>query len=148
MERMKLLNAPAASMPNSGREGEGMVLNRIDVFCRECGRYLYVGEPPIKENPMCDTCSISTLAAQLAEAKAEVERLERLLITETPTEEHREEALKVVKRYGDEYRNLQAALEKIRDEHGKVCNEYEVCTHISCASSHAAWTIAEQALKG
>jgi hypothetical protein len=42
-----------------------MVLNRIDVVCRECGQYLYVGEPPIKENPMCDTCSISTLAAQL-----------------------------------------------------------------------------------
>jgi hypothetical protein len=81
-----------------------MVLNRIDVFCsaKGCGQYLYTAEPPIKENPMCDKCKIST---------------------------------------------LKAALEKIRDEHGKVCNEYEVCTHISCASSHAAWTIAEQALK-
>jgi hypothetical protein len=50
-----------------------MVLNRIDVVCRDCGQYLYVGEPPIKENPLCDTCSIFTLAIQLAEAKAKVE---------------------------------------------------------------------------
>jgi septal ring factor EnvC (AmiA/AmiB activator) len=48
---------------------------------------------------------------------------------------------------GAEVERLESALEKIRDEHGKVCNEYEICTHISCASSHAAWVLADQALK-
>jgi hypothetical protein len=140
-----------------------MILNRIDIVCRKCGQYLYVGNP-FKENPMCDTCKISTLTAQLTEAKEEVGRLKAKMKTfeeywENYGELHaamcggdikqfaKEIWQSVVEISANEISTLKAALEKIRDEHGKVCNEYEVCTHISCASSHAAWTIAEQALE-
>ena len=46
-----------------------------------------------------------------------------------------------------ETRALRYALERIRAESGKVCNHYETCQHESCASSYAAWTIADEALK-
>jgi hypothetical protein len=87
---------------------------------------------------------IVTERTRIAELEAEVERLERLLMTETPIEERREEALKVVKRYSDEYRNLQAALEKIKDstKHAKYGHSHDAN---NLANIHE---IAEQALKG
>ena len=38
------------------------------------------------------------------------------------------------------------ALKHIKDDLGKVCLEYEVCTHSACADSYAAWAIAVEAL--
>lgn len=38
------------------------------------------------------------------------------------------------------------ALKKIKEQ-GRVCAEFEICTHESCRSSHAAWEIADKALK-
>lgn len=43
---------------------------------------------------------------------------------------------------------LRSALEKIRDEEGRVCEEYEICTHRACSSSYRSWAIADQVLKG
>jgi len=43
---------------------------------------------------------------------------------------------------------LKAALAKIRDEEGKVCLGFELCTHASCRSSYSSWAIADAALKG
>lgn len=39
-----------------------------------------------------------------------------------------------------------AALTKIRDTEGQVCDEFETCTHTGCASSVRAWAIADAAL--
>ena len=47
-----------------------------------------------------------------------------------------------------EVERLRSALQKIRDEEGKVCEEYEICDHAACRSSYRSWAYAEQALKG
>lgn len=39
------------------------------------------------------------------------------------------------------------ALAEIRDNYGKVCEEFELCTHESCRSSCAAWMLADGALR-
>lgn len=39
------------------------------------------------------------------------------------------------------------ALKKIKDEEGQVCVNFELCTHIACRSSHAAWEIADSTLR-
>lgn len=44
-----------------------------------------------------------------------------------------------------EARELRKALQEIRSE-GKVCEQYEICSHVSCSSSYAAWAIADAAL--
>jgi hypothetical protein len=41
---------------------------------------------------------------------------------------------------------LRAALKQIKEEGGKVCAEFEVCRHVACQSSVAAWMIADAAL--
>lgn len=41
---------------------------------------------------------------------------------------------------------LREALERIRDEHGGVCDEFETCSHRSCRDSFAAREIADAAL--
>jgi hypothetical protein len=41
---------------------------------------------------------------------------------------------------------LRAALETIRRDYGKVCTEYELCTHPACESSAGAWFEADRAL--
>jgi hypothetical protein len=41
-----------------------------------------------------------------------------------------------------------AALEKIRDEEGHVCENFLECNHASCDSSYAAWAYADAALSG
>lgn len=38
------------------------------------------------------------------------------------------------------------ALEKIRDNCGKVCEQYEICEHEACQSSYNSWAIADEAL--
>lgn len=41
-----------------------------------------------------------------------------------------------------------SALRRIKDEEGKVCDQYQVCDHRECSSSYAAWVIADQYLRG
>ena len=41
---------------------------------------------------------------------------------------------------------LTAALREIRNKQGKVCTQYTTCEHAACASSYAAWAIADAAL--
>ena len=43
-------------------------------------------------------------------------------------------------------RELEDALREIKDTQGKVCENYELCQHISCASSYNSWAIADKAL--
>jgi hypothetical protein len=40
------------------------------------------------------------------------------------------------------------ALRRIKDEEGKVCDQFEVCDHRACNSSYAAWAIADEYLGG
>ncbi len=43
---------------------------------------------------------------------------------------------------------LREALDDIRENQGRVCPNFESCTHESCKSSHASWEIARAVLKG
>ena len=45
-----------------------------------------------------------------------------------------------------EHNVYKTALEKIRSEYGKVCEEFELCTHVACGSSVGAWFTADKAL--
>jgi len=47
----------------------------------------------------------------------------------------------------DKIEILIAALEDIKTDCGKVCKEFEICTHEACRSSVDAWFIADKALK-
>ena len=38
------------------------------------------------------------------------------------------------------------ALKKIKKEEGRVCCNFELCTHSACSSSYGAWAIADEAL--
>jgi hypothetical protein len=38
------------------------------------------------------------------------------------------------------------ALREIKDTCGKVCEDFELCTHVACNSSYGAWAIADEAL--
>jgi hypothetical protein len=40
------------------------------------------------------------------------------------------------------------ALQRIHDECGHVCDDFETCIHRACQSSYEAWAIADAALKG
>lgn len=42
--------------------------------------------------------------------------------------------------------NLAAALERIKADEGRVCERFEVCSHVGCQSSYGAWAIADEAL--
>ena len=39
------------------------------------------------------------------------------------------------------------ALETIKRDEGKVCEQYETCTHLACSSSYSAWAIADATLR-
>ena len=39
------------------------------------------------------------------------------------------------------------ALKEIRDNEGKVCDNFELCDHRACRSSYSSWYIADKALK-
>ena len=41
---------------------------------------------------------------------------------------------------------LRRALEEIKRDEGRVCENFELCTHAACKSSYAAWAIADKAL--
>ncbi len=43
--------------------------------------------------------------------------------------------------------DLLEALEQIRIHQGKVCEEYDLCSHIACKSSYSAWVIADKAIQ-
>lgn len=43
----------------------------------------------------------------------------------------------------EQLRAAEAALTHIKTDCGKVCEEYEICTHIACQSSYNAWAIAD-----
>lgn len=45
-----------------------------------------------------------------------------------------------------EQRNLERALQEIKDTQGEVCDNFELCDHRACRSSYAAWAIADEAL--
>ena len=36
------------------------------------------------------------------------------------------------------------SLREIRENYGKVCDEYETCTHVACAASYSAWATADE----
>ena len=38
------------------------------------------------------------------------------------------------------------ALAVVKKHYGKVCAEYETCSHSGCDSSYSAWAVADQAL--
>jgi len=40
---------------------------------------------------------------------------------------------------------VRTALEEIKEKEGRVCEEFELCRHVACASSYAAWQIADAA---
>ena len=43
-------------------------------------------------------------------------------------------------------RKLREALTEIKRDQGKVCENFELCTHAACQSSYASWAIANAAL--
>lgn len=45
-------------------------------------------------------------------------------------------------------RDLRAALQRIHDKCGQVCNKFELCDHLACNASYTAWAIADAALRG
>lgn len=47
----------------------------------------------------------------------------------------------------EELERLREALQKIRDEEGRVCSNYELCQHVGCQSSYSSWAIADKALR-
>lgn len=44
--------------------------------------------------------------------------------------------------------DLRAALQRIRDTCGQVCNKFELCDHQACNASYTSWAIADAALRG
>ena len=44
-------------------------------------------------------------------------------------------------------RQLCMALREIRATRGHVCEQYDICRHVACEDSHAAWEISDQALR-
>src|SRR6185437_9669132 len=41
---------------------------------------------------------------------------------------------------------LAGALQEIRRDQGRVCDGFDLCDHLACASSDASWVIADRAL--
>ena len=54
--------------------------------------------------------------------------------------------LKALRAYRQKAKAKDVALRAIRDHEGKVCAEYEICTHPASASSYHSWAIADAAL--
>ena len=49
--------------------------------------------------------------------------------------------------FDSKYLDLLATLEVILDLGGKVCENYEECSHVACESSYLTWTIADKVLE-
>jgi hypothetical protein len=47
-----------------------------------------------------------------------------------------------------ELERFRAALERIVQQEGKVCEFFTECSHAACMSSYSAWETANHALKG
>ncbi len=47
-----------------------------------------------------------------------------------------------------EAERLKAFLMRIHESEGKVCQDYDICEHVACASSYGAWAYADAALSG
>jgi DNA-directed RNA polymerase alpha subunit len=58
--------------------------------------------------------SLIYLQEEFIKAGKRITELEQQLMTETPLEERREEALKIVKRYAQEYKKLEQEVERLR----------------------------------
>lgn len=63
---------------------------------------------------------------------------------ETEGDPTRAEAMAALDAIRRELAALRAALEEIRNEQGRVCENYELCEHTACASSYASWAIADK----
>ncbi len=46
----------------------------------------------------------------------------------------------------DAYPAVLAALEEVKERKNQVCEGYELCEHVGCAASYAAFAIADKAL--
>jgi hypothetical protein len=46
-------------------------------------------------------------------------------------------------------RNMKTAIDALQEikKQGKVCDDFEICSHPACQSSYAAWEIADTALR-
>ena len=73
------------------------------------------------------------------ELRAEVERWKRIAGTSNSERAANAEA---------EVERLRAALERIKRDCGRVCDEFELCQHRACQSSYEAWAIADAGLQG
>lgn len=47
----------------------------------------------------------------------------------------------------EEARIQREALLEIKNKYGKVCSDFDICTHESCRSSYSAWQVADAATK-
>ena len=50
--------------------------------------------------------------------------------------------------YRERAERAEAALARIKEAAGKVCEQYEICEHPACESTYAAWAIADEYLSG
>jgi len=115
---------------------------------------VYLGEEYARMAPAYDTAVVThgrlkkliargvlnaeaALAAELERVKAERNSLAKQAADMLGA------GLRDARAEADRYR---AALEEIRRDQGKVCAEFELCTHPACQSSYASWAIADAAL--
>lgn len=56
------------------------------------------------------------------------------------------EAHEVAEALAAEVERLRAGLQRIKDECGQVCSQFETCEHVACAGSSGAWFIADETL--
>ena len=82
------------------------------------------------------TLEYNVLSAVHADATREINKLH----TKLAAAEQRAETYRTL--VGE----LVGALEKIKAEEGRVCDDYGHCQHTACASSYNAWAIADAAL--
>jgi len=59
---------------------------------------------------------------------------------------YRDVSLNELKRVSARSATLEAGLKEIKEKYGKVCENYELCAHVSCQSSYSAWSIADELL--
>jgi hypothetical protein len=88
------------------------------------------------------TTPLSLAEEENERLKAENERLRAAL------KEDEEAATARIFVAEQEVERLRAAMAVVRASAGAVCPDFEMCAHAPCASSYAAWQIAEAALGG
>jgi hypothetical protein len=70
---------------------------------------------------------------------------ERFIAQQRKAEVERE-ALAARKKLEIELTRYKHALERIKKDEGKVCDNFMECNHRACNSSYSAWAIADEAL--